>query len=234
MKEFIKEYFHKLNIDLTDLQAEQFEIYKNLLVEWNKVMNLTGITEEKEVCIKHFADSITPILYCDFKGKRVIDVGTGAGFPGLPIKIAEPETNLMLLDSLQKRINFLKEVGRECKIEAEYIHARAEELGNDSSFREKFDIALSRAVAPLNILCEYDMPYVKIGGLFIALKGPNAYDEIKLSKNAVSKLGGEILDIKEIRLPDTDLNHNIVIIKKVFETPSVYPRRAKKIERSPL
>lgn len=234
MKEFIKEYFGKLSIDLTDLQAEQFVIYKNLLAEWNKVMNLTGITEEKEVCIKHFADSITPLLYCDFKDKNIIDVGTGAGFPGLPLKIAEPKTNLVLLDSLQKRINFLKEVGAACKIEAEYVHGRAEELGKDISFREKFDIALSRAVAPLNILCEYDMPFVKVGGLFIALKGPNAYDEIKLSQNAVSELGGKILDIKEILLPDTDLNHNIVIIEKIKETPSLYPRRAKKIERSPL
>lgn len=234
MKEFTKSYFKKLNIELTDTQAQQLETYKNLLVEYNKVMNLTGITDDKEVCIKHFADSVTPLLYCDFKGKAVIDIGTGAGFPGLPIKIVQNECDMVLLDSLQKRLNFLQEVCRACDIQAQFVHARAEELGHDELFREKYDIALSRAVAPLNILCEYDLPYVKVGGLFIALKGPNAYEEIKSAENAVRELGGSIAEIKEIQLPDTDLNHNMVIIQKLSQTPIAYPRRAKKIERSPL
>lgn len=234
MKKFLKDYFCKLNIELSDKQAKQFETYKKLLVEWNKVMNLTGITEDKEVAIKHFADSVTPLCFYDFRGKSVIDVGTGAGFPGLPLKIAEPDIKLVLLDSLNKRINFLKQVGSDCGIDAEYIHGRAEELGQDERFREQFDIAVSRAVAPLNILCEYDMPYVKVGGLFIALKGPNAYEEVENCSNAIRELGGEFVEIKEIELPDTDLKHNIVVIKKTKNTPEKYPRRAKKIERSPL
>ncbi len=234
MKEFLKSYLLKLNIELNENQLIQFEIYKNLLVKWNKVMNLTGITEDKEVIIKHFADSITPLNIYDFKNKSVIDVGTGAGFPGLPLKLAEPEIDLCLLDSLKKRINFLKEVGRSCNINAKYIHGRAEELGHDENLREKFDIAVSRAVASLNILCEYDMPFVKTGGVFMALKGPDVYDEAKLCKNAISELGGKLVEIKEAVLPDTDLKHNIVIIEKISNTPEKYPRRAKKIDRSPL
>lgn len=234
MKKFLKNYFEKLNIKLNEKQLSQFEVYKNLLVEWNKVMNLTGITEDKEVVIKHFADSVMPLCYYNFKDKSVIDVGTGAGFPGLPLKLAEPSIDLVLLDSLKKRINFLMEVGKNCDISAEYIHGRAEELGQDNELREKFDIAVSRAVAPLNVLCEYDLPFVKIGGYFIALKGPNSYEEVKLCDNALSELGGKISEIKEVVLPDTDLKHNIVVIEKISETPNKYPRRAKKIERTPL
>lgn len=234
MKEFLKNYFEKINISLNENQINNFEIYKNLLVEWNKVMNLTGITEDKEICIKHFADSVMPLCYYDFKEKSVIDVGTGAGFPGLPIKIAEPSVRLCLLDSLLKRINFLERVGNACNIEAQYVHGRAEDIGKDEDFREAFDIAVSRAVAPLNILCEYTLPFVKKDGLFIALKGPNAYEEVKLCENAFSELGGELLEIREYNLPGTDLSHNIVAIKKVTETPLKYPRRSKKIERTPL
>ncbi len=234
MREFIKDYLKKLDIIINDLQAEQFEIYKNLLVQWNEFMNLTGITEDKEVCIKHFADSVTPLKFFDFRGKRIIDVGTGAGFPGLPIKIVQPKADIVLLDSLMKRINFLETVGEKCGLKAEYVHGRAEDVGHDDKYREQFDAALSRAVAPLNILCEYDMPFVKVGGIFIALKGPNVYDEITGSKNSIKLLGGETEDIKEITLPNTDLKHNIVIIRKISETPEKYPRRAKKIERSPL
>lgn len=233
MKDFLKAYFSKLNIILNDNQILQFEVYKNLLVEWNKVMNLTGITEDRDVVIKHFADSVIPLCNYDFKGKRVIDVGTGAGFPGIPLKICEPEMDLCLLDSLQKRISFLQEVGISCNFKAEYIHGRAEELGHED-LREQFDIAVSRAVAPLNILCEYDLPFVKTGGMFIALKGPNAYEEVKLCDNALTELGGRLMEIKEVSLPDTDLKHNIVAIEKISVTPSKYPRRAKKIDRSPL
>lgn len=234
MIEFLKNYFKKLDIVLSDTQAKQFEVYKNMLVEWNKVMNLTGITDDKEVAIKHFADCAVPTKLYDFKNKSVIDIGTGAGFPGLPIKITEPTVKLTLLDSLQKRISFLREVGSKCNIDAEYVHARAEDMGKDEGFRERFDIAVSRAVAPLNILCEYDLPYVKVGGSFIALKGPNAYEEVEACKNALSVLGAELVEIKGIDLPDTDLKHNIVIIKKTASTPEKYPRRAKKIERNPL
>lgn len=234
MKEFLKNYFKKLNISLNDKQAEQFEVYKNILVKWNEFMNLTAITEDRAVAIKHFADSAVLLKYYDFKDKSVIDVGTGAGFPGLPVKIAEPSVSLTLLDSLSKRIEFLKEACKVCGIEANYIHGRAEELGRDNKYRQLFDIAVSRAVAPLNALCEYDMPYVKIGGAFIALKGPNVYDEINLAKNAVRELGGEISEVIEAALPDTDLKHTIVIINKIRSVPEKYPRRSKKIERSPL
>lgn len=234
MERFIQDYFKKLNIEIDEKQAEAFVIYKNLLVEWNKVMNLTGITEDKEVAVKHFADSVTALNIADFKDKSVIDVGTGAGFPGLPLKIVCPSVKLTLLDSLAKRLNFLKEVCRSIDCEVEFVHGRAEELGQDENYREKFDIAVSRAVAPLNVLCEYDLPYVKVGGLMIALKGPAAYDEIEGAKNAVAELGGEIERVEGINLPDTDLKHTVVVIKKVENTPEKYPRRAKKIERSPL
>lgn len=234
MENFIKSYLKKLDIEISDEQAKAFVTYKNLLVEWNKVMNLTGITEDKEVAVKHFADSVTALNIADFKNKSVIDVGTGAGFPGLPLKITEPTIKLTLLDSLTKRLNFLEEVCRNINVDAEFIHGRAEELGQDENFREQFDIATSRAVAPLNILAEFDLPYVKVGGLMIALKGPAAYGEIENAKNAVNELGGEIEKVEEINLPDTELKHTIVLIKKVKNTPKKYPRRAKKIERSPL
>ncbi len=234
MENFITDYFKQLNIEINNSQAQQFITYKNILVNWNKVMNLTGITEDKEVIVKHFADSVTALKTADFKNKSVIDVGTGAGFPGLPLKIAEPTIKLTLLDSLTKRLNFLEEVCRNINIKAEFVHGRAEELGQDVNFREKFDIAVSRAVAPLNILTEYDLPYVKTDGLMIALKGPAAYDEIEKAENAVNELGGKIENVKEITLPQTDLKHTVVIIRKTKNTPEKYPRRAKKIERSPL
>lgn len=234
MENFIINYFEKLNIAIDIKKAEQFAVYKNMLAEWNKVMNLTGITEDREVIIKHFADSVMPLTLVDFKDKSVIDVGTGAGFPGLPLKIAEPSIKLTLLDSLLKRLNFLENVCQNIGVDAMFVHGRAEELGNDINYREQYDIAVSRAVAPLNILMEYDMPYVKTGGVMIALKGPAAYDEIEQAKNAVKELGGEIERTEEIILPETDLKHTIVIIKKISSTPEKYPRRAKKIERSPL
>ena len=167
----LKEYLEKLNIEINDRQEEQFVQYMNLLVEWNEKMNLTAITEREQVFIKHFADSLTPLMYFDFKGKSVIDVGTGAGFPGLPLKIAEPTIELTLLDALQKRIGFLETVGQDLELEnVHYIHARAEEGSRMPEHREQYDIAVSRAVASLNVLSEYDLPYVKVGGKFVALK----------------------------------------------------------------
>ena len=234
MENFIINYFKTLDIEIDKEKAKQFITYKNILVEWNKVMNLTGITEDKEVVIKHFADSITALNIYDFKNKSIIDVGTGAGFPGLPLKIAEPTIKLTLLDSLTKRLNFLEEVCNNINITAEFVHGRAEELGKDENYREKFDIAASRAVAPLNVLAEYDLPFVKVGGAMIALKWPAAYEEIEEAKNAVEELGGQIEKTEEVLLPQTDLKHTIVIIRKIKPTPEKYPRRAKKIERSPL
>lgn len=234
MKSYIKEYFAKLNIEIDDMQAEQLVTYKNMLAEWNGVMNLTGITEDREVVIKHFGDSVSLLGTADLRDKSVIDVGTGAGFPGLPLKIACPSIKLTLLDSLRKRLDFLKAVCDETGIKAELVHGRAEDMAHDERFREKYDIAVSRAVAELNILSELDMPFVKRGGLMLALKGPSAYEEAERAENAVKTLGGEIKQIKEIILPDTDLGHTAVIIEKTGNTPEKYPRRFKKIEKSPL
>lgn len=173
-------------------------------------------------------------MYFDFKGKSVIDVGTGAGFPGLPLKIAEPTIELTLLDALQE-IGFLETVGQDLELEnVHYIHARAEEGSRMPEHREQYDIAVSRAVASLNVLSEYDLPYVKVGGKFVALKGPTAYDEIKEGEKAVEILGGEITSVKEVTLPQTDITHTIVEITKVKSTDEKYPRRAKKISSSPL
>lgn len=231
----LKEYVKKLNIEIDDRQEKQFIQYMDLLVEWNEKMNLTAITEREQVFVKHFADSLTPLMYFDFKGKSVIDVGTGAGFPGLPLKIAEPTLELTLLDALQKRIGFLETVGQDLELEnVHYIHARAEDGSRMPEHREQYDIAVSRAVAPLNILSEYDLPYVKVGGKFIALKGPTAYEEIKEGEKAVEMLGGEIASVKEVTLPQTDITHTIVEITKVKATDGKYPRRAKKISSSPL
>lgn len=234
MEKFIIDYFKKLDIEIDATKAQKFITYKNILVEWNKVMNLTGITEDKEVVIKHFADSVTVLNTIDFKEKSVIDVGTGAGFPGLPLKITEPSIKLTLLDSLTKRLNFLEEVCHNINTDAEFVHARAEELGQDENYREKYDIAVSRAVAPLNVLAEFDLPFVKVGGLMVALKGPGVYDEVKTAEKALKELGGEIEKVEEVVLPNTDLKHTVIVIRKIENTPDKYPRRAKKIERSPL
>lgn len=234
MEKFIIDYFKKLDIEIDATKAQKFITYKNILVEWNKVMNLTGITEDKEVVIKHFADSVTVLNTIDFKEKSVIDVGTGAGFPGLPLKITEPSIKLTLLDSLTKRLNFLEEVCHNINTDAEFVHARAEELGQDENYREKYDIAVSRAVAPLNVLAEFDLPFVKVGGVMVALKGPGAYAEVKTAEKALKELGGEIEKVEEVVLPNTDLKHTVIVIRKIENTPDKYPRRAKKIERNPL
>ena len=228
-------YLNKLDIHISDKQAEQFAAYERLLLEWNEKINLTAITEHEQIVIKHFADSLTPVLYRDLSGKSLIDVGTGAGFPGLPLKIAVPSLKLTLLDSLNKRVSFLETVTSALSLEdVQCIHSRAEDSGKDAALREKFDFAVSRAVAPLNVLAEYDMPFVKVGGEFIALKGPAAYDEIKQAENAVKELGGEISDVKEVILPDTELKHKIIFVSKVRQTPNKYPRKSGKALKSPI
>ncbi len=235
MIDLLKKCVDELNISLTDKQLTQFLKYKELLLEWNEKMNLTAITEESEVAVKHFADSLTPLVFRDFKGKSVIDVGTGAGFPGLPLKIAVPEINLTLLDSLNKRINFLECVVTELGLEnVNCIHARAEDGGRDEDLREKFDFCVSRAVAPLNVLAEYDLPFVKVGGEFIALKGKAAFDEIKTAKKAVECLGGEITMAEDIRIPCSDIVHTVIFVQKIKQTSSKYPRKAGKITKSPI
>ena len=190
-KNIMKNKTELLNIELSDIQLEQFYQYMNILIEWNKVMNLTGITDPEEIITKHFIDSLT-VLNKINKNNKIIDVGTGAGFPGIPIKIAFPETEIILLDSLNKRIKFLNEVIIKLNLKnIKTIHGRAEDYGKDKKHREIYDISIARAVAPLNVLLEYLMPFVKIGGKSLCMKGSNSEQEINLSKMAIKKLGGE-------------------------------------------
>lgn len=237
IKEFeqiMTENLKQLNIELSDVQIEQFYNYMNILIEWNKVMNLTGITEPKEVIIKHFIDSLTVLNKID-KQSKIIDVGTGAGFPGIPIKIAFPKTEVVLLDSLNKRINFLNEVIEKLQLKnIKTIHGRAEDYGKDKMYREKYDIAIARAVAPLNILLEYLMPFVKVNGKCICMKGSNSEEEIKNSNNAVKILGGKILSKEEFFIPNTDIKRSIIEVRKIKNTSNTYPRKAGTPTKNPL
>ena len=215
---------------LTKQQLEQFARFGELLVEKNKVMNLTAITEPEAVAQLHLLDSVSVLDAVDCKEKTVIDVGCGAGFPGAPMAIAEPTLQVTLLDSLQKRMNWLEEILPQLDVEAKVVAARAEEYV--ASCREQFDIATSRAVARLNILTELCLPYVKVGGYFLALKGAMAAEEAEEARSAISKLGGKVEKIHEY--PIGDAIHRIVVIKKVRPTPGQYPRKFAKIKQSPL
>ena len=225
---------NEIDLNLTDEQIRNFYVFMNLLIEKNKVMNLTGITEPKEVILKHFIDSLTALKYMN-GNNTVIDVGTGAGFPGLPLKIAEGSLEITLLDSLNKRINFLNEVIENTGLDnIKTIHGRAEDFGRNTECREMYDVAISRAVAPLNILLEYMLPFVKVGGKCICMKGNNCDDEIENAKNAIKKLGGEIEKIDKFSLPNSDNNRTILIIKKVKKTDKQYPRNAGIPTKKPL
>ncbi len=223
-----------LNISLSKVQLEQFYNYMNLLIEWNNKINLTAIIEPEEIICKHFVDSLTVIEKIK-NDTKIIDVGTGAGFPGIPIKIALPNVKVVLLDSLNKRINFLNEVIEKLNLEnIETVHGRAEDYGRDEKFRENFDYSIARAVAPLNILTEYLMPFVKKDGKCICMKGPNVMEEMKSSKNAIKILGGDEIVNKEIIIPNTDIKRNIIVIKKERKTDLKYPRKAGVPSKNPL
>lgn len=225
---------NKLKIILQQEQLESFDKYKKILIEWNEKINLTAIIEENDIINKHFIDSLTVIKYIK-KSDNIIDVGTGAGFPGIPINILNFGNNILLMDSLNKRINFLKEVIGQLNLKnIEVIHSRAEELGINIKHREKYDIAISRAVAPMNILVEYMMPFVKIGGKCICMKGNNYQQELEESKKAINLLGGELEKIEEIVLPDTNIQRTIIIIKKITKTPNKYPRKAGLPSKEPI
>lgn len=223
-----------LNLKLDDNQIRNFYDFMNLLIEKNKVMNLTGITEPKEVVLKHFIDSLTILKYIN-KNDNIIDVGTGAGFPGIPLKIAENSLEITLLDSLNKRINFLNEVIEKINLyKVKTIHGRAEDFGQNFEYREKYDVAVSRAVAPLNILLEYMLPFVKVGGSCICMKGSNCDEEIENAKKTIEILGGKIEKIEKFNLPKSDNNRTICIIKKVQKTSKQYPRKAGIPTKNPL
>ena len=231
MSDILKEGSKKLGIELSDSQIDMLIKYKELLVEWNEKINLTAITDDFGVYTKHFLDSLTTLLTDKVQGD-VIDVGTGAGFPGLVLKIAKPEINLTLLDSLNKRINFLKEVANVLEFQnAEFIHSRAEDAGQNKNMRGKFDYAVSRAVAPLNILSEYALPLLKIGGYFIAFKAFEIEDEINEAKSMIGNLGGKIKEINEVKIPFSDITRKIVVIEKIKETPKQFPRKPNKIKK---
>lgn len=231
-REILKNGLLTLGYEISEKQEENLAIYSDLLVEWNKKMNLTAVTEPAEISVKHFLDSIAPVIVIPpEKDKKVIDVGTGAGFPGMPIKIIREDLHFTFMDSLNKRINFLKEVSENINIDnAEFVHSRAEDAGKDKKYREKYDYAVSRAVAPLKILSEYCIPFLKKGGIFMAFKSFDIDDEISYSKSMIGNLGGQIKDIKEIKIPYSDIIRKIVIIEKIKETPSQFPRRANKIK----
>ena len=232
----LQEGAKELGFELHSKQVSQLLKYKDLLVEWNEKMNLTAIIEDEDILIKHFLDSLSCVKIPQIKnGMKVIDVGTGAGFPGIPIHIYYPEIQLTLLDSLQKRIKFLQEVYHHIEIETvQYEHGRAEDFGNNIKFREKYDIALARAVAELSTLCEYCLPFVKIGGYFICQKGPNVDEELKNAQKALKTLGGEVIERIDVKLPFRDINHNIIVIKKIKQTPTQYPRKAGTPTKNPL
>lgn len=217
-----------------DAVCDKFYDYYRLLIEWNEKINLTAITDEDEVAVKHFLDCLSiKALLPD--GASVADVGTGAGFPGIPLKIANPTVNLTLVDSLNKRTKFLAEAVQKLNLEnTEIIWGRAEDVGKDENHREKYDICVSRAVANLTTLCELCLPFVKVGGKLICLKGPKASDEAAEAKRAIKILGGELESISEYEIPDSDLKHNAVIIKKISQTPTKYPRKAPKPAKEPL
>lgn len=235
IKEIIKSATADYKIQLTENQLEQLEKYFKLLVEWNEKINLTAITDEQGVAVKHFADSLSLFNYVDIpENSTIIDVGTGAGFPGIVLKIARPDIRLTLLDSLQKRLNFLDNVLSELSLDAVLIHSRAEDGGQDIDLRESFDFVVSRAVARLNVLAEYCIPYARLSGSFIAMKGPDAENEIADGRKAVQKLGGKIKNIHTFSLALDGGERTIIEIEKIAPTPDKYPRSYGKIKAKPL
>lgn len=222
-----------LNINISEKEVNKFSKYMEMLIEWNQKINLTAITEEKDIVLKHFIDSLTINKYLT-KGK-IMDIGTGAGFPSIPLKIINENTHFILVDSLNKRINFLNEVKNKLELsDLDLIHARAEDLAVKEKYREKMDMVVSRAVANLSTLVEYVLPFLKIGGACICMKGPKIENEIELAQNAINILGGKIEKIEKIFLPESDIERNIVLIRKISITPMKYPRKAGVPGKNPL
>ena len=230
----LKQTLKRCSVEISDLMIDQFVLYANLLSDWNKKINLTNIVEPKEVAIKHFLDSLLIFnAYKIPKNMSVLDVGTGAGFPGVPLKIVRPDLNLTLLDSLKKRLIFLQSLLNFLNIKATLINERAEVAARKDFFREKFDFVVSRAVAPLDILLEYCVPFVCVEGFFIAMKGSNVDTELDLAQNAIKKLGVETFLLKKFSLIDKN-DRSIVVFKKLSNTANIYPRQSSKILKKPL
>lgn len=235
IKNLLQNYTKDYKITLTENQYEQFQKYFELLAEWNEKMNLTAITDESGVALKHFADSLSLLNFVDIpQNSSLADVGTGAGFPGVVLKIARPDIKLTLIDSLNKRLVFLGEVCAQLGIEAELIHSRAEDGARDEKLRESFDFAVSRAVARMNVLSEYCLPYVKVGGAFCAMKGAQANEEFKESLNAINTLGGKLEKKYFFELPENGGERAIAVVRKVKNTPQKYPRQSGKIKAKAL
>jgi len=226
----------EMNIELTEGMTASFMQYMQMLLEWNEKINLTAITDPREIVLKHFADSLTALSELEAKAAlRVADIGTGAGFPGLPLAIAAPAWEVSLMDSLQKRVKFLQHVTTALGIEkTSCLHTRAEDAGQASAHRERYDAVVSRAVARLAVLSEYALPLVKVGGTFLALKGPAAEEEVKEALPAIQKLGGELVEIKDAKIPFTELYHKLVIVRKKRHTPTGFPRNAAQMAKAPL
>lgn len=236
--EIFAEELANYGFKLSSKQKEQFATYYNKLIEFNKKVNLTRITDKNEVYLKHFFNSITPLLeFSDlFKGeKSLCDVGAGAGFPSLPIKILCPDLSITIVDSLGKRLKFLDELVSDLSLDkVTLVHSRAEDAGQNKNLREKFDLVTGRAVARMSVLSEYCLPLAKVDGYLVALKGPKAQDELAEAKNAIEVLGGSVKEVKELTLPDTDDERTLIVVKKVKATPKKYPRQAGTPNRKPL
>lgn len=232
--EYLQVCARQMGLELSDLQTAQFAQYAALLREWNERMNLTAVTQPREIAVKHFIDSLTVFLCCEPKQEaKVIDIGSGAGLPGVPMKIYRPDLKLTALDSLQKRLRFLQAVSAELGLDMNCVHARAEEAGRDRKLRLEFDVAVARAVAPLQVLSEYCLPFVRKGGVFLALKGPGADRELVQAERAVTALGGVVERVYRLTLPGGSARC-IVVIRREKGCPGEYPRHGGKIAKNPL
>lgn len=233
LEEILKDGFAALDISPDGAAFERYRVYYEYLEEMNQVMNLTAISGEEDVARLHFLDCAALLGFTELRGKRVIDIGSGAGFPGLALKIARPEMDITLLDSLDKRIGFLKNLTEKLGLSGvECVHLRAEEA--PAEYRQSYDVALSRAVARLSVLAELCLPFVKKGGCFVAMKGPDCAQELNEAKRAIALLGGELAEVRDYTIPCTDITHSAVILRKVKDTPARYPRRWAQIKKQPL
>ena len=232
--EIMKAKASAFGVDLTENQLRMLDIYAEMLVDWNTRMNLTGITDSEGIMTRHFEDSLTMLSAVEIPdGASVIDIGTGAGFPGMVLKIARPDINLTLLDSLNKRIVFLEAVAEAVGVKVNTLHLRAEEGGKNALHREKYDVACARAVANLRELAEYCLPYVNVGGNFISMKGPDVQEEVNSAKPGIGTLGGKVREVRELKISDGS-GRSIIVIDKIKNTPPQFPRNSGKISKKPL